>query len=34
MFFLVFGIDKDIIDKDHYKFVELHHKMKFMRYMK
>jgi hypothetical protein len=26
MLFLVFGIDKDIIDKDHYEFVELHHK--------
>jgi hypothetical protein len=26
MFFLIFGIDKDIIDKDHYEFVELHHK--------
>jgi hypothetical protein len=26
MLLLVFGIDKDIIDKDHYKFVELHHK--------
>jgi hypothetical protein len=26
MFFLVFGIDKDIIDKDHYEFVELRHK--------
>jgi hypothetical protein len=26
MFFLVFGIDKDIIDKDHYQFVELRHK--------
>jgi hypothetical protein len=26
MFFLVFGIDKDIIDKDHYEFVELCHK--------
>jgi hypothetical protein len=25
MFFLIFGIDKDIIDKDHYKFVELRH---------
>jgi hypothetical protein len=23
MFFLIFGIDEDIIDKDHYKFVEL-----------
>jgi hypothetical protein len=28
MFFLVFGVDKDIIDKDHYEFVELHHKHK------
>jgi hypothetical protein len=26
MLFLVFGIDKDIIDKDHYKFVKLRHK--------
>jgi hypothetical protein len=26
MFFLVFGIDKGIIDKDHYEFVELRHK--------
>jgi hypothetical protein len=26
MLFLVFGIDKDIIDKDHYEFVELRHK--------
>jgi hypothetical protein len=26
MFFLVFGVDEDIIDKDHYEFVELHHK--------
>jgi hypothetical protein len=26
MFFLVFGIDKDIFDKDHYEFVELRHK--------
>jgi hypothetical protein len=26
MFFLVFGIDKDIIDKGHYKFVEVRHK--------
>jgi hypothetical protein len=26
MLLLVFGIDKDIIDKDHYEFVELHHK--------
>jgi hypothetical protein len=26
MFFLIFGIDKDIIDKDHYEFVELRHK--------
>jgi hypothetical protein len=25
MLLLVFGIDKDIIDKDHYKFVELRH---------
>jgi hypothetical protein len=25
MLLLVFGIDKDIIDKDHYKFFELHH---------
>jgi hypothetical protein len=26
MFFLVFGVDEDIIDKDHYEFVELRHK--------
>jgi hypothetical protein len=26
MFFLIFGIDEDIIDKDHYEFVELRHK--------
>jgi hypothetical protein len=26
MLLLIFGIDKDIIDKDHYKFVELRHK--------
>jgi hypothetical protein len=26
MFFLVFGIYEDIIDKDHYEFVELRHK--------
>jgi hypothetical protein len=26
MFLLVFGLDEDIIDKDHYEFVELHHK--------
>jgi hypothetical protein len=26
MFFLAFGIDENIIDKDHDKFVELHHK--------
>jgi hypothetical protein len=26
MLLLVFGIDKDIIDKDHYEFVEFHHK--------
>jgi hypothetical protein len=26
MFFLAFGIDEDIIDKDHYEFVELRHK--------
>jgi hypothetical protein len=26
MFFLVFGIDEDIVDKDHYEFVELRHK--------
>jgi hypothetical protein len=26
MFFLVFGIDEDIIDKEHYEFVELRHK--------
>jgi hypothetical protein len=26
MFFLVFGVDEDIIDKDHYEFVELCHK--------
>jgi hypothetical protein len=26
MLLLIFGIDKDIIDKDHYEFVELYHK--------
>jgi hypothetical protein len=26
MLFLVFGIDKDIIDEDHYEFVELRYK--------
>jgi hypothetical protein len=26
MFLLVFGVDEDIIDKDHYEFVELRHK--------
>jgi hypothetical protein len=26
MLFLIFGIDKDIIDEDHYEFVELCHK--------
>jgi hypothetical protein len=26
MFFLIFGVDEDIIDKDHYEFVELRHK--------
>jgi hypothetical protein len=26
MFFLIFGIDEDIIDKDHYELVELCHK--------
>jgi aspartokinase len=26
MFFLIFGIDEDIIDKDHYELVELRHK--------
>jgi hypothetical protein len=26
MLLLVFGIDKDIIDEDHYEFVELRHK--------
>jgi hypothetical protein len=26
MLLLIFGIDKDIIDKDHYKFFELCHK--------
>jgi hypothetical protein len=29
MFSLVFGVDKDIIDEDHYEFVELHHKHGF-----
>jgi hypothetical protein len=23
---LIFGVDEDIIDKNHYEFVELHHK--------
>jgi hypothetical protein len=26
MLFLIFGVDEDIIDKDHYELVELHHK--------
>jgi hypothetical protein len=26
MLFLTFGVDEDIIDKDHYEFVELRHK--------
>jgi hypothetical protein len=26
MFFIVFRVDEDIIDKDHYEFVKLHHK--------
>jgi hypothetical protein len=26
MLLFIFGIDKDIIDKDHYKFVEFHDK--------
>jgi hypothetical protein len=26
MLFLIFGVDEDIIDKDHYEFVELRHK--------
>jgi hypothetical protein len=26
MLLLIFGVDEDIIDKDHYEFVELHHK--------
>jgi hypothetical protein len=26
MLFLMFGVDEDIIDKDHYEFVELRHK--------
>jgi hypothetical protein len=26
MLLLIFGIDKDIIDKDHYEFVEVRHK--------
>jgi hypothetical protein len=26
MFFLIFGIDEDIIDEDHYEFVEFRHK--------
>jgi hypothetical protein len=34
MLFLIFGIDKDIIDKDHYEFVEPVINTKFMRYMK
>jgi hypothetical protein len=25
MFFLILGIDQDIIDKNHYKLVNLHH---------
>jgi hypothetical protein len=26
MLYLIFGVDEGIIDKDHYDFVELHHK--------
>jgi hypothetical protein len=26
MLFLIFGVDEDIIDEDHYEFVELRHK--------
>jgi hypothetical protein len=26
MFFLIFGVDEEIIDKDHYEFVKLRHK--------
>jgi hypothetical protein len=26
MLFLIFGVDEDIIDKDHYELVELRHK--------
>jgi hypothetical protein len=26
MFFLIFGIDEDIINEDHYEFVEFRHK--------
>jgi hypothetical protein len=26
MLFLIFGVEEDIIDEDHYKFVELRHK--------
>jgi hypothetical protein len=26
MLFLIFGVDENIIDKDHYEFVKLHHK--------
>jgi hypothetical protein len=26
MLLLIFGIDEDIIDKDHYEFVKIHHK--------
>jgi hypothetical protein len=25
VFFLAFGIDENIIDKDHHEFIELHH---------
>jgi hypothetical protein len=34
MLFLIFGIDEDIVDEDHYEVVELRHKHGFMRYMK
>jgi hypothetical protein len=34
MLLLILGIDKDIIDKDHYEFVELRHKHGVMRYIK
>jgi hypothetical protein len=34
VFFLALGIDEDVIDKDHDKFIELHHEHGVHGYMK